>query len=164
MGLVLAGIWDHKTVGLVQRAKSDMPGKNEQVSLDMFLEVENMANLWVCLLVSRPHLVGLANDVEGSEKADFQRFFLQQGAEWSAASAEMLACNTLGCSRSSWLKQLRCFGRIENRYRKLRVVCSSSESKLSQGEKKPEGHWTEEKKNRSRQWGGQRCGHAGCFV
>ena len=50
MGLVLAGIWEHKAVDVspIQRLRirgevADMPGKNEQASLDMFLEVENIA-------------------------------------------------------------------------------------------------------------------------
>ena len=58
---------------------ADMPGKNEKVSLDMFLEVENM-ELDCQLAFSACYSAtscweGRWNDVEGSEKADFQRFF-----------------------------------------------------------------------------------------
>ena len=90
MGLVPAGIWEHKAVDVcpIQRLRirgevADMPGKNEQASLDMFLEVENMElecelAFFACCSVTSCW-EGRWNDVEGSEKADFQRGFLQQG-------------------------------------------------------------------------------------
>ena len=77
---------DFLGAGPIQRLRirgevADMPSKNEQVSLDMFLEVEHMA-LDCGFAFSACHSwEGWWNDVEGPEKADFQRLFWQQGAE-----------------------------------------------------------------------------------
>ena len=108
MGLVPAGIWEHKPVDVcpMQRLRirgqvADMPGKNEHVSLDMFLEVENEELdcelvFSACYSAKSCWMAGGMMSCRKLGESRFQRGFLQQGPEdrWerSAASAEMLAC------------------------------------------------------------------------
>ena len=189
MGLVLAGIWEHKTVDVcpiqrlrIRRQVADMSGKNEQASLDMFLEVENMALDCELAFSGCCSAGGRWNDVEVSEKADFQRGFLQQGARaggscllraprcWHAeARVGRSWCSRvqagLYCSCAARSKGLGLNSKVtlvEQKADTGNYVWCGVREKLHNKEEKREGHWTEEKKNRSRQWGDQRCDQAMC--
>ena len=167
---------------------ADTPGNDEQVSLDMFLEVENMeldcelAFSACCSATSSWE--GRWNDVEGSENAVFQRGFSQHGSRaggsgllraqrcWHAAAwvghswcsrvRASLYCSCAAISKCSWLKRLSRFGGKESRCTGIYVWCVvRGNYKI---EEKREVSRRKKRKNCARQWGDQRSGHAGCYV
>ena len=193
MGMVPAGIWEHKALNVcrihilrIRGQVADMLGKNEQASLDNFLEVENMelecelafsacysatscsegrwnddmSKAWRKQMISEVS----CNKVRGQAGAVCceRRDGGMQGLGWDTLGAResMLVCSVIAQRYQKFLVKT---AKLLWWKRKQIQVCSSSESKRSPKEK-CEGHWTEKRKNRGRQWGDQRCGHAGCYV
>ena len=164
-----------------------MPGKNEQDSLDMFLEVENM-ELDCELAFSACYSAtscweGRWNDVQGSEKADFQRLFLQQGCgvvccERRDGGMQWLGWDTLGAresslvctvlaqrrSKSSWLEPAKLL-LVEKADTGYHEWCAVPENqKLSQGEKNLRVIGRKKRKTVRDSGVVNGAGHAGCCV